>query len=47
MIYCVKVIALNDTTFNNIAAISWPSVCLVEETGVSGENQSKYNMYVS
>ena len=26
-------------TFNNISAISWQSVLLVEETGVSGENQ--------
>ena len=26
------------TTFNNISAISWRSVLLVEETGVSGEN---------
>ena len=26
------------TTFNNISAISWQSVLLVEETGVSGEN---------
>jgi hypothetical protein len=28
---------LNDT-FNNISAISWRSVLLVEETGVLGEN---------
>jgi len=26
------------TTFNNISAISWQSVLLVEETGVPGEN---------
>jgi len=26
------------TTFNNISAISWWSVLLVEETGVPGEN---------
>jgi hypothetical protein len=26
------------TTFNNISAISWLSVLLVEETGVPGEN---------
>ena len=26
------------TTFNNISVISWRSVLLVEETGVSGEN---------
>jgi len=27
------------TTFNNISAISWKSVLLVEETRVPGENQ--------
>jgi hypothetical protein len=27
-----------NTTFNNFLAISWQSVLLVEETGVSGEN---------
>ena len=27
-----------DATLNNISAISWPSVLLVEETGVPGEN---------
>jgi hypothetical protein len=27
------------TTFNNVSAISWWSVLLVEETGVPGENQ--------
>jgi hypothetical protein len=27
-----------DTTFNNISAISWLSVLLVEETGVPREN---------
>ena len=27
-----------DATFNNISAISWWSVLLVEETGVRGEN---------
>jgi hypothetical protein len=27
-----------NTTFNNISAISWRSVFLVEETRVSGEN---------
>jgi hypothetical protein len=26
-----------NATFNNISVISWPSVLLVEETGVSGE----------
>jgi hypothetical protein len=28
-----------NATFNNISVISWWSVLLVEETGVSGENQ--------
>jgi len=27
-----------NTTFNNISAISWQTVLLVEETGVEGEN---------
>ena len=27
-----------NATFNNISAISWRSVLLVEETGVHGEN---------
>jgi hypothetical protein len=27
-----------NATFNNISAISWLSVLMVEETGVSGEN---------
>jgi len=26
------------TTFNNISVKSWPSILLVEETGVPGEN---------
>jgi hypothetical protein len=29
-----------NTTFNNISAISWQSVLLVEETGVSGVNHA-------
>ena len=29
---------LFNATFNNISAISWRSVLLVEETGVPGEN---------
>ena len=33
----VRVIVFN-ATFNNISAISWRSVSLVEETGVPGEN---------
>jgi hypothetical protein len=36
-IYSVRVMLFN-TTFNNISALSWRSVLLVEETGVSGEN---------
>jgi len=27
-----------NTTFNNISVVSWRSILLVEETGVSGEN---------
>jgi hypothetical protein len=27
-----------NATFNNISVILWPSVLLVEETGVPGEN---------
>jgi len=34
----VRVLVFN-ATFNDISAISWQSVLLVEETGVSGENQ--------
>ena len=30
---------LFNATFNNISAISWRSVVLVEETGGPGENQ--------
>jgi hypothetical protein len=33
----VRVMVFN-ATFNNISAISWWSVLLVEETGVLGEN---------
>jgi len=33
----VRLMVLN-ATFNNISAISWRSVLLVEETGVTGEN---------
>ena len=35
--FSVRFIVLN-ATFNNISAISWRSVLLVEETGVPGEN---------
>ena len=31
-----------DATFNNISAISWRSVLLVEETRVPGENLSQF-----
>ena len=31
-----------NTTFNNISAISWRSVLLVEESGVAGENHHRY-----
>ena len=37
-------------TFNNISAISWwsvkDSVSLVEETGVSGENQQPFKFII-
>jgi hypothetical protein len=36
-IQAVKIMVFN-ATFNNIGAISWRSVLLVEETGVPGEN---------
>ena len=29
-----------NSTFNNISVISWRLILLVEETGVSGENQT-------
>jgi hypothetical protein len=35
--YRVRVMMFN-TTFNNISAISWRSVLLVEETGVTRKN---------
>jgi hypothetical protein len=31
-------VVMFNITFNNISVISWRSVLLVEETGVSGEN---------
>jgi len=34
---CLRFIVFN-ATFNNISVISWRSVLLVEDTGVSGEN---------
>jgi hypothetical protein len=33
-------------TFNNISAISWMSVLLVEESGVSGEKHQPVASYV-
>ena len=38
VIFSVRVMVFN-ATFNNISAISWRSVLLVEETGVPGEYQ--------
>ena len=38
-VFCVGYgVMLFNATFNNISAISWQSVLLVEETGVHGEN---------
>jgi hypothetical protein len=34
-----------NATFNNISAISWRSVLLVEETGVLGENHRPGKLY--
>jgi hypothetical protein len=33
------VVMVFNATFNNISVISWQSILLVEETGVSDENQ--------
>jgi hypothetical protein len=50
LIYVVKIFYINqrllvrvrvmvfNSTFNNIYVISWQTVLLVEETGISGEN---------
>ena len=38
----VRVMVFN-TTFNNISVIMWQSVLLVEETGVSRENQIQFD----
>ena len=35
-----------NATFNNISVISWWSVLLVEETGLSGENRRPVAIYV-
>jgi hypothetical protein len=34
-----------NATFNNISVISWRSVLLMEETGVSGENHRSDKFY--
>ena len=37
-IVCILLVMVFNATFNNISAISWWSVLLVEETGVPREN---------
>ena len=37
-IVLLETVVVFNATFNNISAISWRSVLLVEETGVPGEN---------
>ena len=37
-LYPIKVVMVVNATFNNISAISWRSVLLMEETRVPGEN---------
>ena len=44
MMVCVRVMVFN-ATVNNTSVISLRSVLLVEETGVTGENQSLTNFY--
>jgi hypothetical protein len=39
----IRVLVFN-ATFNNISAISWRSVLLVEETGVTREDHTPENM---
>jgi hypothetical protein len=34
-----------NATFNNISDVLWPSVLLVEETGVTGENHRPVASY--
>jgi hypothetical protein len=36
-----------NTTFNNISVISWWSVLLEEETGISGENHRQVHLTMS
>jgi hypothetical protein len=43
VLYNLVLFIVFNATFNNISVISWRSVLLVEETGVSGENQL-YNL---
>jgi hypothetical protein len=38
LIFCYFGVMVSNATFNNISVISWRSVLLVEETGVSGGN---------
>jgi hypothetical protein len=35
-----------NATFNNISAISWQSVLLVEETGLPRENHHVFHFYI-
>jgi len=42
----VMVMVFN-ATFNNISVISWLSVLLVEETGVSGENHRSATNFIT
>jgi hypothetical protein len=37
---------LFNATFNNISVISWRSVLMVEETGVSGENHRQVTAHL-
>jgi hypothetical protein len=43
VLYDLVLFIVFNATFNNISVISWRSVLLMEETGVSGENQL-YNL---
>ena len=56
MVYCASLACLFvlfifvmvfSTTFNNISAISWRSVLLVEETGGPGENHRPVTNFVT
>ena len=41
------VVMVFKATFNNISVISWLSVLLVEETGVSGENHRPATNFIT